>query len=160
MSTSSQLIRVFVYGTLKRGQPNHYLMTDAKNGIAKFITEAKTCEKFPLVIATRYNIPFLLNQPGTGHHVNGEIYEVNESMFAVLDKLEDYPHWYDRQIYSMLGVDGTTKLDCWIYMLKIFPQNMLKLEFITNYESKGDKEYLERSKRTIPPRDDLEYGIN
>jgi gamma-glutamylaminecyclotransferase len=63
---TTQLIRVFVYGTLKRGQPNHYLMQDLKNGNAKFISKAKTSEKFPLVVATRYSIPFLLNKPGFG----------------------------------------------------------------------------------------------
>lgn len=66
MATSSNLIRVFVYGTLKSGQPNHFLMQDVKNGVSKFIAKAVTTEKFPLVVATRYNIPFLLNKPGTG----------------------------------------------------------------------------------------------
>lgn len=66
MASSVQLIRVFVYGTLKRGQPNHYLMNESKNGSAKFIAKAKTIQKFPLVVATRYNIPFLLNKPGFG----------------------------------------------------------------------------------------------
>lgn len=66
MSTSSELIRVFVYGTLKRGQPNHYLMTDANNGSAKFVSNAKTTQKFPLVVATRYSIPFLLFKPEVG----------------------------------------------------------------------------------------------
>lgn len=63
---TSQIIRVFVYGTLKRGQANHYLMTDTINGSAKFIANAQTTEKFPLVVATRYNIPFLLFKPGVG----------------------------------------------------------------------------------------------
>lgn len=66
MAMSSNLIRVFVYGTLKSGQPNHFLMQDVKNGVSRFIAKAVTTEKFPLVVATRYNIPFLLNKPGTG----------------------------------------------------------------------------------------------
>lgn len=65
---SSNLTRVFAYGTLKRGQPNHYLMQDAKNGIAKFLTKAETVERFPLVVGTRYNIPFLLNKLGAGEN--------------------------------------------------------------------------------------------
>lgn len=66
MASSLQKYRVFVYGTLKRGQPNHYLMKDATNGEAKFISTAKTTTKFPLIIATRYNIPFLLDYPSVG----------------------------------------------------------------------------------------------
>jgi gamma-glutamylaminecyclotransferase len=99
----------------------------------------------------RYKIP--------GNFINGEIYEVDEPMFAVLDKLEDYPNWYDRQILDMATEDGN-KIPCWIYMLKSFPEKMLQLNFLSNYESKGDMKYVERSKRTVSPRDDLEYGIN
>ena len=57
---------VFVYGTLKRGEPNHHWLTDAANGNGRFIGRAVTSELFPLVVASRYNIPFLLNSPGSG----------------------------------------------------------------------------------------------
>jgi gamma-glutamylaminecyclotransferase len=56
-----------VYGTLKRGQPNGCIMTDVKSGPASFIGRGITSEKWPLVIASRYNVPYLLNVPGTGH---------------------------------------------------------------------------------------------
>ncbi|KAK2727073.1 hypothetical protein QYM36_007804 [Artemia franciscana] len=51
---------VFVYGTLKRGEPNHCWLTDDKNGCAKFLMFGKTASKYPLVIGSEYNIPFLL----------------------------------------------------------------------------------------------------
>ena len=60
------MFRVFVYGTLKRNEPNNHWFKE-ENGIAKFICTGKTTNKFPLVIGSRYNIPFLLDQPGTGH---------------------------------------------------------------------------------------------
>jgi gamma-glutamylcyclotransferase (GGCT)/AIG2-like uncharacterized protein YtfP len=46
----ANLIRVFVYGTLKRGEPNHQLLTKKENGFAEFQSEGRTAEKFPLVI--------------------------------------------------------------------------------------------------------------
>ena len=53
---------VFVYGTLKRNEPNHgYLST------SKFVTTACTTEKYPLVIASKYNIPFALDCAGVGN---------------------------------------------------------------------------------------------
>lgn len=62
----STMHNVFVFGTLKRGQPNFYLMENPKNGKAVFIAEGKTEEKFPVVIVSRCNIPFMLPVPGVG----------------------------------------------------------------------------------------------
>jgi len=58
---------VFVYGTLKQNQPNHYHLNDPKNGCAVFRSIARTAEKYPLVISTKYNIPFLLQNESVGH---------------------------------------------------------------------------------------------
>ena len=57
---------VFVYGTLKSGQPNNYLIKDETRGNGTWIGKAKTTEKYPLVVASRYNVPYLLHKPGTG----------------------------------------------------------------------------------------------
>ena len=58
---------LFVYGTLKMGQPNEPVMLDTRSGRATLIGKAITAEKWPLVIASRYNVPYLLNVPGCGH---------------------------------------------------------------------------------------------
>lgn len=57
---------VFVYGSLKQTQPNHHWLTDKANGEAQLRGLATTEEKFPLVVASRYNIPYVLASPGTG----------------------------------------------------------------------------------------------
>lgn len=62
-------------------------------------------EKFPLVIATRYNIPFLIKKAGTGNYVIGEIYEVDDRMLNSLDSLEDCQDIYTRELLDMnIGV--------------------------------------------------------
>lgn len=94
----SSFIKVFVYGTLKRGEPNSKWLTNLENGFSRFLTAGKTTEKYPLVIGTRYNIPFLLNKPGVGNIVVGEVFEIDEKMFSRLDILEDYPAFYNREI--------------------------------------------------------------
>lgn len=66
----------------------------------------KTDIKFPLIVATKYNVPFLLNVPGTGHNVHGEIYSIDDTMLSNLDELEDYPALYDRNIFKVNGSDG------------------------------------------------------
>ncbi|XP_026836062.1 putative gamma-glutamylcyclotransferase CG2811 isoform X2 [Drosophila erecta] len=94
--------RVFVYGTLKRGEPNHHWLTKKENGQARFLGRGKTDTKFPLVVGTRYNIPFLLARPGEGNHIEGEVYEVDQTMLSKLDILEDYPDYYDREQQTIL----------------------------------------------------------
>uniref|UniRef100_A0A3B4XGR1 Gamma-glutamylaminecyclotransferase n=1 Tax=Seriola lalandi dorsalis TaxID=1841481 RepID=A0A3B4XGR1_SERLL len=96
-----QMSRVFVYGTLKKGQPNYFRMFNSTNGKAEFIASACTTEKYPLVIAGKHNVPFLLNIPGQGHRVNGEIYKVDDTMLKFLDDFECVPTMYQRTLISL-----------------------------------------------------------
>ncbi|XP_039358647.1 gamma-glutamylaminecyclotransferase isoform X4 [Mauremys reevesii] len=95
-TNSGRMARVFVYGTLKKGQPNYQHMINGTHGRARFQGRGRTVEKYPLVIAGKYNIPFLLNIPGTGHHVTGEIYSVDDQMLQFLDEFEGCPDMYQR----------------------------------------------------------------
>lgn len=96
---------VFVYGTLKTNQPNHYVLEDRENGAAKLIGHGKTSELYPLIIATRYNSPFVLKAAGIGHQVNGEIYSIDENMLQALDKLENHPHLFERHEAKIIKTD-------------------------------------------------------
>lgn len=98
--------KVFVYGTLKSGEPNHFWITDVSNGSARLLSAGETVEKYPLVTATRFNIPFLLNLPGDGFRISGEIYEVDDEKLKQLDILEDYPRFYDRITIEVATSNG------------------------------------------------------
>uniref|UniRef100_A0A182JQ59 Gamma-glutamylcyclotransferase family protein n=1 Tax=Anopheles christyi TaxID=43041 RepID=A0A182JQ59_9DIPT len=138
------LRRVFVYGTLKRGEPNHHLLANADSGYAKFICKGSTNRRFPLVVATRYNIPFLLDKPGTGSYVTGEIYEVDDPLFEQLDVLEDYRKLYDRQVEDInVGIEGGN-LPCWLYLLRNCPDRLLKLPMLTKYRNTLEHPYSRR----------------
>ncbi|XP_013136758.1 PREDICTED: putative gamma-glutamylcyclotransferase CG2811 isoform X2 [Papilio polytes] len=145
--------KVFVYGTLKKKEPNHYWLTDSKNGVSKFIANGQTCKKYPLIIGTKYNIPFVLYKPGVGHHVQGEVYEVDEKMMSNLDKLEDHPNYYIREIDDIdIKRPGTTeneRIKCWVYFMKNFKEELLFNQMFENYSSTGSHglPYLERSQR-------------
>ncbi|XP_058983823.1 putative gamma-glutamylcyclotransferase CG2811 isoform X2 [Musca domestica] len=143
MSKVNELFKVFVYGTLKRGEPNHHWLTKAENGYARFIAAGQTDEKFPLVVGTRYNIPFLLDHPGVGHNIQGEIYEVDKSMFANLDILEDYPNYYDREIQKITTTESRETVPCWIYLIRKFPEKLLEKEHLTSYHNTSAKPYRE-----------------
>ncbi|KAH8346312.1 hypothetical protein KR084_001777, partial [Drosophila pseudotakahashii] len=147
---------VFVYGTLKRGEPNHHWLTKKENGEAKFLGRGTTAVKFPLVVGTRYNIPFLLARPGEGNHIEGEVYEVNQAMFAKLDELEDYPAYYDREEQAILTEQNET-IQCWLYLIRNFPENMLAKKLLTSYHNTTEQPYCETSVRTVPAREELSY---
>ena len=76
--------RLFVYGTLKKGFPNH----DNYMESAKELGTYQTVEKYPLVLCGERYVPCLIYSPGDGHHVKGELYEVDDECLNRLDALE------------------------------------------------------------------------
>ena len=91
---------IFTYGTLKRGFSNHPLLQDLMlAGDASFVGPYKTAQCYPLVCGP-YRVPFLLNLPGSGHHVHGELYSVSARGLARMDELEGTT----RQHYERLPV--------------------------------------------------------
>ncbi|KFK37739.1 hypothetical protein AALP_AA3G023200 [Arabis alpina] len=100
MTQTTKTTLVFTYGTLKRGFSNHVLMQDLiRSGDASFKGVYQTLEKFPLVCGP-YKVPFLLNKPGSGHHVTGELYSVSPKGLSRLDELEGISrgHYVRQQI--------------------------------------------------------------
>jgi len=55
---------IFMYGTLKSGQPNYHLLKEFGNH--QFLGTGCTELKYPLIIDTDANLPFMLNAPGRG----------------------------------------------------------------------------------------------
>ncbi|KAK6262709.1 hypothetical protein QUC31_008525 [Theobroma cacao] len=79
---------IFTYGTLKQGHGNHYLIEDLiRQKDAVFLGAHVTHQPHPLVIGP-YGIPYLINLPGHGHRVKGELYSVSTRGLARLDELE------------------------------------------------------------------------
>ncbi|XP_074520785.1 gamma-glutamylaminecyclotransferase-like [Halichoeres trimaculatus] len=144
------MARVFVYGTLKRGQPNNYRMFDLSNGKAELLASARTTQKYPLIIATKYNIPFLLNIPGEGHRVRGEIYKVDDKMLAFLDDFESCPHMYQRNLVKLEVEEWMGKGDeeekvaagsiteAFVYSTTTYQPDWPSLHSYESYDSHGD----------------------
>jgi gamma-glutamylaminecyclotransferase len=76
--------KVFVFGTLKRGFPNH------DEGMAGLTCLGlyRTAQAYPLVIAGRWFSPVMMPEPGVGHCVTGELYEVDNEARERLDIIE------------------------------------------------------------------------
>jgi len=128
---------VFVYGTLKKNQPNYCHLNDTENGVAVFRSIAKTIKKYPLVISTKYNIPFLLENEGVGQEIIGEIYDVDAKMLEYLDDFENHPDFYIRKNIKVKQTNEVIA-DCWVYFLSDYPKSFLDLNYFHNYDSNGD----------------------
>lgn len=145
LSFRTLMTNIFVYGTLKKGQPNHYRMLDSANGKTHFLASACTTQKYPLVIAGKYNIPYLLDVPGQGHRIQGEIYKVDERMLTFLDDFEMVPTQYQRvpvelevkeaQGHEALKAGAVT--EAFAYIRKTFEPDTLELENFESYDSRG-----------------------
>lgn len=98
---------IFTYGTLKRGFSNHDLIEAmALTGDAVYIGPHRTVERYPLVCGP-YRVPFLLNLPGSGDRVSGELYAVSTRGLARMDELEGTSNGhYERRPVEIKVVEG------------------------------------------------------
>ena len=99
---------VFAYGTLKKGGQYHHLIADKG---AEWVGHGQTCTAYPLILA---QYPCLLDQPGEGFRVKGEVYRLpSVAAWEAVDWLEDHPNEYRRRREP---VDfGATILHPWVY---------------------------------------------
>lgn len=81
--------RVFVYGTLLRGETNHHFLRRAR-----FLGRFTTRPSFALYSTGPY--PVLC--PGGRFAVSGEVYAISGLTLQALDRLEGYPEEYDRML--------------------------------------------------------------
>ncbi|MDM9644843.1 gamma-glutamylcyclotransferase family protein [Rhizobium sp. S163] len=77
-------MKVFIYGTLKRGFP---LFEKGLHG-ARYLGDVETIELYPMYIAGSFYGPMMLDRPGEGLQVRGELFEVEEGRLQTLDELE------------------------------------------------------------------------
>ena len=107
---------VFVYGTLKRGFPNH----DHYMPQARLVGTFRTRERYRLVLnGSRYS-PCMIAGAGKGRRVIGELYEVDQAGLTRMDQLErvDLPDGYRRHRIRVDRVDGppSAAYDVFVYL--------------------------------------------
>ncbi|KAI1713453.1 gamma-glutamyl cyclotransferase, AIG2-like domain-containing protein [Ditylenchus destructor] len=129
---------VFVYGTLKTGEPNHHVLTDPSTGQYRLVGRAQTVTNFPLIIGSEFNIPFLLNCPGKGFLVEGEAYAVDAKKFEALDELEAHPHFYCREEHYV-KLEDESLVKVWIYLLPTWQEKLFNEEtqMLVSYSNDG-----------------------
>jgi len=79
---------VFVYGTLRRGGPNHYMLAEAD-----YLGPHWTPPRFTMFRLGQF--PAVVPRGETV--ITGEVYRVDDAVFGLLDELECYPQVFSRQ---------------------------------------------------------------
>lgn len=97
-------MKLFVYGTLRRGERAHGLLRGAP-----FVAQATTAPRFMLVEMPG-DYPALTE--GGCSAVVGEIYSVDDGLLRELDPYEDVPELYLR-VLQQIGDHA-----CWLYLLR------------------------------------------
>lgn len=100
--------RLFVYGTLRRGQGNHYHLRHAK-----FIGEYYTEPGYGLVVN---GLPYLVEDEEDGPGCWGEVYEVDRLTLIDIDHLEGHPEWYRRKTINVINPENQHKEEAYAYI--------------------------------------------
>ncbi len=106
---------LFVYGSLKQGYPNCQVNTGRRVGGA-FVTR----QAWPLWLL-HGRLPVLLQQPGQGLQVRGELYRADAAALAAMDALEriGQPGGYTRGRVQVQALDGAepeaAPVEAWAY---------------------------------------------
>jgi gamma-glutamylaminecyclotransferase len=104
---------VFVYGTLKRGFPNH--VPELAN--ADYIGRARTLTAYPLIIGGKWFSPNLIDEPGMGQRVIGELFRVGDEVLTLLDRMEGthISNGYRRITVVVEILTTSNTFDAWTY---------------------------------------------
>ncbi len=105
---------MFVYGTLKRGFPNHELWMEKH----RFVGQFQTRNSFPLVVAGKWHSPVVIAEPGKGHKISGEVYIVDDQGLFELDRIEGthLVGGYNRILLEVEMIEAGIFHDTWSYV--------------------------------------------
>lgn len=97
---------IFVYGTLKEGFPNFAL-----NPGRRIPGNYRTRQPFPFYVVqlpVEDRAPWLVNQPGQGVPVSGQVFKVDNATLRSMDKFEEVglPSGYVRLALELVDQEG------------------------------------------------------
>jgi gamma-glutamylcyclotransferase (GGCT)/AIG2-like uncharacterized protein YtfP len=111
-------MKVFVYGTLKKGFYNDYVLEGSK-----FLGKVKL--KVPFKMYDLGQFPALVLATNEKQNtIEGEVYEIDKETLKSLDALEGYPLLYDR------GLIKTKYGKSIVYYMKGLPSGTTESKFI------------------------------
>lgn len=102
-------MKVFVYGTLKKGKHNHWYLEDSD-----YLGRGKTKEKYNY--SKSGGLPKVTKESGDGDlRIRGELYEINKDVLRCIDELESHPNLYKREKVDIIINGSIKKAWCYFY---------------------------------------------
>jgi gamma-glutamylaminecyclotransferase len=146
-ATQADHTLVFVFGTLKAGFPNCTVNQGRRVGGV-----FRTVLPHPLYLMGDRHVPWMIDVPGSGQCVAGEVYEVDAAALAAMDELEGVGRadGYHRKALQVQGDDATVVL-AQVYMkhteqvtqgdVRDGPLAEYTLEHAARYRKRGEQAY-------------------
>jgi gamma-glutamylaminecyclotransferase len=78
------MINLFAFGTVKNGFPLHEKALPDVPSLGAY----RTVQPYPMVVAGPWFAPMMLNQPGKGLRVRGELYRIDDVQLSAIDAIE------------------------------------------------------------------------
>jgi gamma-glutamylaminecyclotransferase len=114
---------IFVYGSLRKGLHNNYLLDNAK-----YIGKFATIDKYVMVGTKSFSYPYLIHPTYLkykiyesianvySNNIIGEVYEIDKIMLKKLDALEGHPEYYNRRQIEVQN--NIAKINVYAYILE------------------------------------------
>ncbi len=141
------MYRVFVFGTLKAGFPNH-----RSNHGSRLPGRFVTAEAYPLYLVGERHSPWLVDDPGSGLPVYGEVYRVDEAGLQLMDRLERVGEadGYRRRRIEIIDEASGGRFEAEAYLkpleqLQALPQDALRSDPHTEYTLERAARYRSRN---------------
>lgn len=97
-------MKVFVYGTLKRGFSNHHILS----GRSSLVSSDASIDGFKLFDLGAF--PAAIMSADANDRIHGEVFEIHHDKLghtlAALDRLEGHPTFYERQRREAIDETG------------------------------------------------------
>lgn len=107
------MTRVFVYGTLKRGDANHRYLSGQS-----FVGEARTMPLYRMFDLGGY--PGIIEAAEDGYDIEGELWDVDAECLKRLDRLEGIDDGeYSRQVIELEPPYHTEPVEGYVYLRSV-----------------------------------------
>ena len=131
--------RIFVYGTLKEGFPNF----DTNAGI-RIPGDFFTKNRYPLYLVGERHSPWMVNTPGEGERVIGQVFEVKPEVLERIDILQRVSalDGYERIEIAVISQSAEGEVELLVHAYLKHPRNLAGADIMAGPFSEYTREHV------------------